>query len=96
MKFVHIADMHFDSPFATLSDKGNLGEQRRLEQRKIFKKIIEYIKTKSIEAKNIIYINIWAMFDFKYTNIFFWPTIYIKGKITVKKIINKLLRFKWK
>ena len=37
--------MHFDSPFATLSDKGNLGEQRRLEQRKIFKKIIEYIET---------------------------------------------------
>ena len=39
MKFVHIADMHFDSPFATLSDKGNLGEQRRLEQRKVMKDI---------------------------------------------------------
>ena len=38
MKFVHIADMHFDSPFTTLSDKGNLGEKRRIEQRKIFKK----------------------------------------------------------
>ena len=49
MKFVHIADMHFDSPFATLSDKGNLGEQRRIEQRKIFKKIIEYIKENKIE-----------------------------------------------
>ena len=22
MKFVHIADIHFDSPFTTLSDKG--------------------------------------------------------------------------
>ena len=44
MKFVHIADMHFDSPFITLSDKGNLGEQRRIEQRKIYKKVIEYIK----------------------------------------------------
>ena len=31
MKFVHIADMHFDSPFIALSDKGNLGEQRRIE-----------------------------------------------------------------
>lgn len=49
MKFVHIADMHFDSPFIALSDKGNLGEQRRLEQRKTFKKVIEYIKQNGIE-----------------------------------------------
>ena len=49
MKFVHRADIHFDSPFTTLSDKGNLGEQRRIEQRKIFKKIIEYIKENKIE-----------------------------------------------
>ena len=49
MKFVHIADMHFDSPLTTLSDKGNLGEQRRIEQRKIFKKVIEYIKENNIE-----------------------------------------------
>ena len=49
MKFVHIADMHFDSPFTTLSDKGNLGEQRRLEQRKIFKEVIEYIKENKIQ-----------------------------------------------
>ena len=40
MKFVHIADMHFDSPFTTFSDKGNLGEKRRIVQRKIFKKVI--------------------------------------------------------
>ena len=46
MKFVHIADMHFDSPFIALSDKGNLGEQRRLEQRKILKKVIEILKRK--------------------------------------------------
>lgn len=49
MKFVHIADMHFDTPFGTLSDKGNLGEKRRIEQRKILKKIIEYIKENNIE-----------------------------------------------
>ena len=49
MKFVHIADMHFDSPFIALSDKGNLGEQRRIEQRKTFKKVIEYIKQNNIE-----------------------------------------------
>ena len=49
MKFVHIADMHFDSPFIALSDKGNLGEQRRLEQRKVFRKVIEHIKENKIE-----------------------------------------------
>ena len=49
MKFVHIADMHFDSPFTTLSDKGKLGEQRRIEQRRIFKRVIEYIKENKIE-----------------------------------------------
>ena len=43
MKFVHIADMHFDSPFVNLSEKDIMGDLRRLEQRKVFKKIIEYI-----------------------------------------------------
>lgn len=49
MKFVHIADTHFDAPFTTLSDKGNLGEQRRIEQRKAFKKAINYIKENNIK-----------------------------------------------
>ena len=49
MKFVHIADMHFDCPFSSLSNKENLGDIRRLEQRKIFKKIIDYIKEKNID-----------------------------------------------
>ncbi len=48
MKFVHIADMHFDCPFTTLSDIGNLGNIRRLEQRDAFKKIIDYIKQNNI------------------------------------------------
>lgn len=49
MKFIHIADMHFDCPFNNLSDIDNLGEIRRLQQREVFKKIIEYIKEKNIE-----------------------------------------------
>ena len=49
MKFVHIADMHFDSPFVNLSDKENLGDLRRLDQRKAFKKVIEYIKENTIK-----------------------------------------------
>ena len=49
MKFVHIADMHFDSPFVNLSEKDILGDLRRLEQRKAFKKVIEYIKENNIK-----------------------------------------------
>ena len=49
MKFVHIADIHFDSPFINLSDRENLGDMKRLEQRKVFKKVIEYIKENAID-----------------------------------------------
>jgi len=49
MKFIHIADMHFDCPFTNLSDRENFGEIRRLEQRKAFKEIINYIKENNIE-----------------------------------------------
>lgn len=48
MKFVHIADMHFDIPFTLLSNKADLGEIRRVDQRQVFKKVIEYIKTENI------------------------------------------------
>lgn len=47
MKFVHIADMHFDIPFTTL-DRNELGNIRRLDQRKALKKVIEYIKENEI------------------------------------------------
>ncbi len=50
MKFVHIADMHFDSPFTSLGRIAGLSDMRRLEQRKIFKKIIEYIYENNIEC----------------------------------------------
>ena len=48
MKFVHIADMHFDMPFTLLSEKADMGEIRRIDQRNAFKKIIEYIKENNI------------------------------------------------
>ena len=47
MKFVHIADFHLDTPFKTLNQK-ELGDARRLEQRKIIKEVIEYIKDNKI------------------------------------------------
>lgn len=47
MKFVHIADVHFDRPFTVLEERG-LSEVRRLEQRNAFRKVIEYIKINNI------------------------------------------------
>ena len=49
MRFLHMADMHFDSPFISLANKGNLSTDRRLEQRKVFKDIIEYVNQNNIE-----------------------------------------------
>lgn len=48
MKFVHIADMHFDSPFVNLADREGFGDIRRLDQRKALKKVIDYIKENKI------------------------------------------------
>lgn len=49
MKFIHIADMHFDTPFTFLGETENFGDIRRLEQRETFKKVIEYIKQEKIK-----------------------------------------------
>ena len=49
MKFVHIADLHLDSPFTTISDRADLGMQRRLEQREALKKVVDFIKENGIE-----------------------------------------------
>lgn len=43
-----MADMHFDSPFATLANKEQLAKERRLEQRRVMKEIVEYIKSNNI------------------------------------------------
>lgn len=49
MKFIHMADMHFDGPFTVLNNRNKLGEKRRLEQREAFKKVIDYIEENNIE-----------------------------------------------
>ena len=49
MKFVHLADVHFDAPFKTITDRAELGQLRRLEQREAFKNVIEFIKEKKVE-----------------------------------------------
>lgn len=48
MKFVHIADIHLDCPFTSLNRIPHLSDIRRLEQRHIFRKVIEYIKENHI------------------------------------------------
>ena len=48
MRFIHMADMHFDTPFSFLGEKENLGDIRRLEQRQVFQKIIKLIKQEKI------------------------------------------------
>ena len=48
MRFIHMADIHFDSPFSVLSSRENLSNKRRLSQREAFKKVIEYIKEEQI------------------------------------------------
>ncbi len=49
MKFVHVADLHFDSPFTGLTKIQNGSDTRRLEQRNVFKKVIDYCKEKNID-----------------------------------------------
>lgn len=48
MKFIHMADMHLDSPFASLANKEQFAKERRLEQRQIMRQIVEYIKVNNI------------------------------------------------
>ena len=48
MRFIHMADIHFDSPFTVLTDRRNFGTERRLEQREAFRKAIEYIAREKI------------------------------------------------
>ena len=48
MKFVHLADMHFDTSVTSLTNKAGLGDVRRLDQRQAFSKIINYIKENNI------------------------------------------------
>ena len=72
MRFVQIADLHLDTAFKLLSDRADFGDSRRLDQRKIFSKMIDYIKEnripylficgdlyehKSIRESSIVYIN---------------------------------------
>ena len=49
MKFIHMADMHFDAPFVALANEKEFATKRRLEQRRVMKEIIEYIKNEKVD-----------------------------------------------
>lgn len=49
MKFVHLADLHLDAKFDSLSSIDGLPQKRRLEQRKALKDVVEYIKENNIK-----------------------------------------------
>jgi DNA repair exonuclease SbcCD nuclease subunit len=49
MKFIHIADCHLDAKFDNLIGKENLSQKRRIEQREVFTKAIEYAKNNDID-----------------------------------------------
>ncbi len=48
MRFIHMADMHLDGAFESLASKPNLAKERRMEQRRVMKEIVEYIKKENI------------------------------------------------
>ena len=48
-KVLTIANFYFDCPFSSLSVRENLSDNRRLEQRNVFKKVINYIKENDVK-----------------------------------------------
>ncbi len=49
MKFVHIADLHFDRPFISLNGNKALSKKRKLEQKLNLQKVIDYIKENDVK-----------------------------------------------
>ena len=48
MKFIHIADLHLDTPLVSLRNNRDLIKKRRTEQRQVFSDIINKIKAENI------------------------------------------------
>ena len=49
MKFIHIADLHLDTPLVSLRNNRDLIKKRRTEQRQVFSDVINKIKAENIE-----------------------------------------------
>ncbi len=75
MKFVHIADLHLDTPLVSLKNNRELIKARRNEQKQVFKDVIKFIKTEKIDVLFIA----GDLFEHKFVE-----------KSTVEFIINSL------
>ena len=93
MRFVHIADMHFDMQFKMLSDKIGIGEQRRYDQRVILRKIINYIKENNINKIGFSLATLATApktLDFP-TFFCCWRVAAIAGNVTLKPCVAGIL-----
>lgn len=50
MKFIHIADLHLDTPLISLKNNRELIKKRRAEQKQVFKDVIKLVKNEQVEA----------------------------------------------
>ena len=48
MKFIHIADVHFDMPMISLKGNREYIKKRRIEQKKAFRDVIQLAKKENI------------------------------------------------
>lgn len=49
-KFLHMADLHFDAPLSSLAFLGAQSQERRLEQKLLFKNTLEMASQKNVDA----------------------------------------------
>lgn len=50
MRFVHIADLHLDTPLISLKNNRELIKNRRNEHKQIFKDVIKFVKKEKVDA----------------------------------------------
>lgn len=50
MKFIHIADIHFDMPFIAFAGKKEFAKKRRSEQKKAFHDVIQFAKKENVDC----------------------------------------------
>ncbi len=49
MKFIHIADLHFDTPLVSLKNNRDLIKKRRTEQKQVFRDVISLAKKEKVD-----------------------------------------------
>lgn len=50
MKFIHIADIHFDTPLVSLKNNRELIKKRRAEQKQVFKEVTKLAKEEKVDC----------------------------------------------